>query len=135
MRRVIPSIAGIDTSSIILLLALQMMNTGAVAMIVGASPNAPALLTIAAAELLSKVVWTYIGAIIIQIVMSWVGQGVYNPIISLIHALTEPLLRPARRAIPSLGGLDLSPMLVIVGLQLSLMLVVQPLRDLGLSFL
>jgi YggT family protein len=135
MRRVIPSLGGLDTSSIILLLTLQMLNTALVALTVGAQLAPAGLAVVALAELLSKTVWTFIGAILIQIVMSWVAQGIYNPITALIDSLTAPVLRPARRVIPSLGGLDLSPMLVIIALQLALMLIVQPLRDIGISLL
>ena len=135
MRRVIPAVAGIDSASVILLLGLQMINTGLVALMVGADPAIVGLVVVAAAELLGKVIWTFIGAIIIQVILSWVAQGNYNPIITVIYALTDPLLGPARRLIPPLGGLDLSPMVVIIGLQLALMLAVQPLRDLGFSLL
>lgn len=135
MRRVIPPVAGIDSASVILLLGLQMINTALVALMVGADPAVVGLVVVAAAELLSKVIWTFIGAILIQVILSWVAQGNYNPIISVIYALTDPVLGPARRLIPPLGGLDLSPMVVIIGLQLVLMLAVQPLRDLGFSLL
>ena len=135
MRRVIPAVAGIDSASVVLLLGLQMVNTGLVALMVGADPAIVGLVVVAAAELLGKVIWTFIGAIIIQVILSWVAQGNYNPITSVIYALTDPVLGPARRLIPPLGGLDLSPMVVIIGLQLALMLAVQPLRDLGFSLL
>jgi YggT family protein len=55
--------------------------------------------------------------VIIRSLLSWVNPDPYNPIVRLLHKLTDPVLRPLRRIIP-LGavGLDLSPMLVIVGI-------------------
>lgn len=56
-------------------------------------------------------------AILIQAVMSWFGAAMHSPAASLLFSLTEPLLRPVRRVLPPLGGLDLSPLVVIIGLQ------------------
>ncbi|MEQ8231247.1 MAG: YggT family protein [Gammaproteobacteria bacterium] len=135
LRRYIPSLGGLDTASIVLLVALQMLNTFLVTLVLGLDAAAGGLLVVAIAELLGKTLWTFIGAIIIQVVLSWVAPGTYNPLTSVIHALTEPLLGPARRAIPPLGPLDLSPLVVLVGLQLAQILVVAPLRDAGVALL
>lgn len=135
MRRVIPAIGRVDTSSVLLLLVLQMLNTGLVAVMLGVSPALAGLLVMAIAELTSKLIWLFIGAIFIQIIISWIGQGGYNPIMGVIDDLTAPLMRPARRIIQPIGGIDLSPMLVLVGLQLALMLIVHPLRDFGAGLL
>jgi YggT family protein len=135
MRRYIPALRGLDTSSVILLLVLQMINTWLIAMILGAAPSVSGLIVVALAELLSKTVWTFIGAIIIQVILSWVAQGVYNPVISVIYSLTDPLLRPMRDFVPPLGGLDFSPLIVIILLNLVLMIGVAPVRDLGYSLL
>ena len=86
-------------------------------------------------DLTGKTVWTFIGAIIIQVILSWVAAGAYNPVISIIYSLTDPLLRPVRSVLPPLGGLDLSPLVVIFGLNLVLIVGVAPVRDLGYSLL
>jgi YggT family protein len=62
-----------------------------------------------------------------------VNPGAYNPATVLIYRLTEPLMRPARRLLPPLAGLDFSPVIVIVLLQLSIILIVRPLIRAGLS--
>jgi YggT family protein len=56
-------------------------------------------------------------AILIRIILSWVAPGSYNPITALLTTLSEPVLRPFRRLIPSIGGLDISPIFAIVLLQ------------------
>ena len=135
MRRYIPSLKGLDTASVVLLLTLQMINTWLIASLLGAEPAFVGLLVTAIGELLSKLVWTFIGAVIIQVIMSWVAAGVYNPVVEIISSLTDPLMRPARRAVPPIGGLDFSPMVVIIALNLVLMLGVAPIRDFGMSLL
>ena len=54
--------------------------------------------------------------LIIRAVLSWISQG-YNPIDQVLGQLTEPLLAPIRRIIPPIGGLDLSVLVAIIGLQ------------------
>ena len=135
LRRYIPALLSIDTSSVLLIFALQLLNTYLVALMVGITPKLGGLLVVAIAEVANKTVWIFMGAVIVQIVLSWVAPGGYNPVIGVIKALSEPLLRPARRLLPPLGGLDFSAMVVVLGLNLLLMLAVAPLRDVGYSLL
>ena len=135
LRRYIPALRAVDTSSVLLILMLQLLNTFLVALLVGVSPKLGGLLVVALAEIANKTVWIFLGAVIVQIVLSWVAPGGYNPVIRVINDLSEPLLQPARRLLPPLGGLDFSPMLVVLGLNLLLMLAVAPLRDVGYSLL
>ena len=81
------------------------------------------------AQLLSLLVNVFFFAIIIQVILSWVNPGKYNPVIALVYSLTEPLLGPARRVIPPIGGLDLSPIVVIVALKLVDLLFIAPIMD------
>ncbi len=55
-------------------------------------------------------------AVVARAVLSWVSPDPYNPIVRVIVQVTEPMLYPVRRRLPLMGGLDLSPMLVILGL-------------------
>jgi YggT family protein len=135
MRRYIPAVRGIDTASLLLMLGLQLVSTYLVISLLGYSPSFAGLLLSALAELISKAIYLFIIAIFIQIVLSWVAPGTYNPVVGVIDSITTPVLRPARRVLPPMGGLDLSPMLVVIGLYLGLMLVVAPLRDFGRALL
>ena len=56
--------------------------------------------------------------IFLTIIASFLAAGSYNPVIALLQEVCEPLLAPARRLLPSLGGLDLSPLLVFLALAL-----------------
>ena len=131
MRKYIPPLRSIDTSSLVLMLVLQMLASLLIFLMQGFGVNPLGLMVIAVGELLAKIVYVFIFAIFIQVIASWIAPGTYNPVLALIDSLTTPLMRPVRRFIPPMGGLDLSPMVAIMLLYLSLMLLVQPIKDLG----
>lgn len=134
LRRFIPGLGGVDMASIVLLLLLKAIELILVGLLRGyPTPNFLGLFALASAELVSLTVYVFLIAIFIQAILSWINPGGYNPAVSLLHQLTEPLLRPARRYIPPISGLDLSPMAVIIGLYLVILLLVQPLQALGWS--
>lgn len=131
LRRYVPALGPIDTASVLLMVVLQVLNLVLAAAMFGVTPGLATLALLTLAELLSKLVYIEMFAIIVLAVSSWVAPGGYNPVLGLITALTEPVLRPLRRYLPPLGGLDLSPLVALVLLQLVLMLVVAPLTDLA----
>ena len=73
----------------------------------------------AAAYVIHTVIWLYTWVIIISALLSWVNPDPYNPIVRTLRSLTEPVLWRARRLLPFtyIGGIDLSPLVVILGLQ------------------
>ena len=77
-----------------------------------------AVLTDGLRATLSLVVGIFLVAIFVSIIMSWIAPGVYSPAAIIARELAEPLLAPARRILPPLGGIDLSPMITIVVLML-----------------
>ena len=83
---------------------------------------------LAVAILLKTLLYVFIVAILIRIILSWLGPQGPNPVLSLLYSLTEPLLGRARRMLPalSIGGFDLTPVVVLIVLQLGLILLVQP---------
>lgn len=133
LRRVIPGFGGLDVAGIVLLLGLQILELVLVGLIRDASFSLPGLLIMSIAELLVLVLNVYLVAIIIQAVLSWVNPGTYSPFTALLDRLTEPVLEPARRLLPPIGGLDLSPILVLIGIQLLKILLYAPLMEFGLS--
>ncbi len=135
LRRVIPGVGGIDWSCIVLLLGLKLIETALVIIMLGGSPAFIGMLVISIAGLLSLFLNVFLFSIIIQVVLSWVSPGAYNPMTSIIYSITEPLLRPVRNMLPAMGGLDLSPLLVLIGIQLVNILFVDPLTKTGWSLL
>ena len=68
-------------------------------------------------ELAVQVLNVYSGSLLIYVLLSWFGQGMSNPVGSVLWSINEPLLRPVRRVFPPYSGLDFSPMVVILALQ------------------
>ena len=135
LRRYIPALGRVDTASVVLMLVLQLINLWLAIALSGGSGALGGLLVMALAELLSKLLYLYTFAILVQVIASWVSPGGRSAALDLVDSLTSPLLRPLQQRLPPLGGLDLSPMLALVLLQLGLMLLATPLRDLGVSLL
>lgn len=129
LRRLVPGLYGIDLAAVVLMLVLQGLELYLIANLLGGNMPVASLVLGSVAKLLGLVINIYFWTILIQVILSWVNPQAYNPAVALIHSLTEPVLRPARRMMPDLGGLDLSPLLVIVLLQLVKMLLIAPLRD------
>lgn len=136
LRRFIPGLFGVDLAAVVLLLALQVLEIYFIAWLQGVSPGAIAVIVLAVAQLIEFAVYVYIFAILIRVVLSWVNPyGTRHPVADLLYSLTEPMLAPARRLIPPIGGLDLSPIAVFVLLQLTLILIVRPVHDFGTALM
>lgn len=135
LRKIIPGIGGLDMAALIFMLVLKFVELWLVTGLLGMSPQVGGLAMLSIAELLGLLINVFIFSILIQVIISWVNPGMHNPVMGLLHSLTEPLLAPARRVIPPISGLDLSPIIVIVCLQLASMLAVAPIRDLARSML
>lgn len=131
LRRLIPGIWGLDIAAVVLMVGLQVIELLLVFAVSGYTANIQGLLVLSAAELLTLLINIYFWAVIIQAILSWINPDTYHPAIILLHQLTEPILRPARNLLPPISGLDLSPLLVLIALQLANILLVSPIRDVG----
>ena len=135
LRRFIPGFMGLDMAALVLMLGLKMLELLLVISMSGHSADIAGLLVLAVAELFGLLINIFFWAVIIQAIMSWFNPDLRHPVVSLLYQLTYPILRPARNLIPLVSGLDLSPILVIVVLQLVKMLLVAPLRDTGFGLI
>lgn len=126
LRRIIPGFGGLDWSSIFAAFALQVLLTG---IVVGLSRHlgdvdllgvGPMILWFALRALLRLSIYIFIGALILQAVLSWINP--YSPLSGPANQLTRPVLDPIRRFIPLISGIDLSPLVAILLLQMLLML-------------
>ena len=68
--------------------------------------------------ILIQIIDLYSLIVFAAIVISWMQLPPTNPIVQLVHAVTEPVLGTLRRALPPMGGLDFSPMILLIGLQM-----------------
>ncbi|QBH95411.1 YggT family protein [Limnobaculum zhutongyuii] len=114
LRRVIPSIGPLDTASLlaayVLILVKYVVGLWLINQVL---LFLPVYLPLSLLELLTAAGKLVFWIIIIRALMSWISQG-RNPVDQLLIQLTEPLLSPIRRLLPSMGGIDLSPMVLIL---------------------
>jgi YggT family protein len=128
MRRLIPPMGPLDTSSLLLAWLLKSIEIGLLLLILGASASPLMALLWAVPALIQLTINIFLFAIIIQAVLSWINPDPYSPVFGLLNSLTRPVLEPARRLLPDISGIDLSPMLAIIVLYLLEMLLMPPLR-------
>jgi YggT family protein len=116
-RRVLPSVGGLDTPTLVVLIILEIIVTFVLLRLLGASIPVPVLLFYSMLRLVALVLWFYFGATLVCAVLSWFGERGRNPIGIFLGELVEPLLRPARRLLPPTSGFDFSPLIVLLLLQ------------------
>ena len=115
LRRLIPGFWGVDMAAVVLLLLVQMLAIGTTLLLGGLGlPNPVLLIAWAVVGVAGLVVNFYFFAILAMIILSWVAPGSHHPAIYLLYQLTEPVMAPFRKLLPALGGLDLSPILVFI---------------------
>ncbi len=131
LRRLVPSVGKIDTSSIVLALLLQMIANFSILALKGVMVSIGALVILSFTELANLVINVFVFAVFARAILSWFDPGNYNPASSLLQSLTEPLLGLCRRVLPDLGGIDLSPLVALVFLQLAKMMILPPLNQLA----
>jgi len=124
LRRILPPISSLDTATALLLLVIAVIEAGA-AYLLGSHVLPPPLLwaELAVVEIVLGVLHTYFFVILLYALLSLIAPGTYSPAQALLTSLAEPVLRPVRRLIPPLGGIDFSPLWVLIIIQALLLLV------------
>ncbi len=130
LRRLIPTVAGMDTSSLLLMWLLKGLELALVLWIGGITFPTLGPWLWAIPELIALAINVFLFAVIIEVVLSWLNPGQYNPALGPVYSLSERLLNPVRRLLPASGGLDFSPLVVILGLTLLKMLLLPPIIQL-----
>lgn len=118
VRRVVPGLAGLDLPTLLLAWLLQALGLWAQATILGAEPGAFTVAAIALVDLLRYSLYILVFAVIVQAVLSWVNP--YTPLAPVFDSLTRPFLRPLRRMVPLIGNVDLTPLILLILLQVLL---------------
>lgn len=132
LRRVLPAWGWLDSASLLLALLSQLLLQLTVLwlrdfpLLVADAPVLPALLGLAALSLVRLSIYIFMYGVLLQAILSWINP--HTPLAPVLDSLTRPLLRPLRRRMPLLGGIDLSPLVVFIAAELMLMLLVMPLE-------
>jgi YggT family protein len=115
LRRVIPGIGGLDLASLLLAVLLQVLAIVALMLLNGLGmPNPLILVVWSTLGIVGLLVNIYFFALLAMIILSWVAAGSSNPAIALLHQITEPVMAPFRKILPAMGGLDFSPILLFI---------------------
>ena len=130
VRRFVPSFGRLDTATVLVAFVIQYLTVLLLLLILGGSAGAATIALAAVVKLAALSINLFVFAIFIRIILSWIGQGGYNPATAIITTLTEPVLRPFRRIIPPMGGFDISPIFAVI-LLMAATIVVNGLNPLG----
>jgi len=118
LRRLLPPLGRLDTASLVAVLLAQVAATAVVfVMLTGVAMPLGPLLFSAARDLVVATIQLYTVAIVVYALLSFIAPGTYSPAVGLLSSLCNPLLEPVRRVLPPLGGLDFSPLVLILALQ------------------
>lgn len=115
IRRLIPGLFGLDMAALVLAVVVKFITLLALVALAGiGSPNLVLLLLWSLLSCVVTILNIYYLAMLITIILSWVAAGSYHPAVLLVHQIAEPMLAPFRRLLPSMGGIDFSPMLAFI---------------------
>ena len=119
LRKILPPIGKMDTASLISCLLIALLMTALLMLFKGQSfesilQNPIGFLILSFRQLIQILLQLYWIMILFTIILSWMQPQQHSPLTALLSELTEPLLAPARRLIPPIGGLDLSPIPVLI---------------------
>ena len=122
LSKILPRSKQINVAALVAMYLIQLTSLVALVALSGRGIDLAVLMVLSVTQLLRMLLTTYLVLIIINVILSWVGHGLRHPVIPLIYQLVDPVLMPIRRIMPSLGGLDLSPLIAIVGIQFLMIL-------------
>lgn len=119
LRLVLPGFRNLDLAALLAAVITQVLLLMAVAALQGGySGGIGFLIVMAVLQVVMLCIRIFWWSILIGILAGWIAPGNYHPALVLLHQITEPLLAPARRLLPPMGGLDFSPILVFLVLGL-----------------
>lgn len=117
LRRVAPTRGRVDFAVLVLMVVIQALG-GMTVFTLLQQPFNPGLLVLwTLAKLVDAAFSLFWFSVLLSALLSWLGPTTLTPVRSVLYSLTEPLLRPVRSIVPSISGIDLSPLLVLIGLE------------------
>lgn len=117
-QKLLPRMGRVDLSPLILAFIVYVLVLVAIIFVRGTTADPTAILLFSAVTLLDSILMIYFWTVIGAVIISWIAPDSYHPAPQLILQLTEPLFRLSRKVIPPIGGLDLSPILIFLIIQI-----------------
>jgi len=133
LKPLFPTVKGVNLAAIVLIIALRMFIGFVISFSVG-DFNIWAVFIWSLAELVDSLLNVFLFSVFATVIISWLNPGSYHPAVSLVYKITEPVMRPVQRLIPPIGGIDLTPMVALIGLQVLKMLLIPPILALSNAF-
>ncbi len=123
LRRVLPNHRNLETSTLILILFLELSKLLLISLLFDAIPDIgmTAFVFLTLTNTLKLILGTFFYAILFHAILSWIQPG-YSPISQILSQLSAPILRPLQRAIPPVAGFDLTPLFALILLQFIMIL-------------
>jgi YggT family protein len=132
VRAFLPHFKRIDSASLLMVIVFEIIAVWVTLKLKSSmSPSLLGLIVLSLGSTLGEFVRIFTWSIIIQAFLSWIAPDPRNPIVSVLQSITAPILSKARTVLPSTPGVDFSPIIALLSLQLTLMLIVNPLHDAG----
>ena len=129
----LPTIRGWNLAALVVMLLLESLKIGLnIELATGMMPNIVGLLIWAVGDLIYYVLHLFLFAILGLAILSWVKPTGGNALMEVLYKITMPLMRPVRRVIPPMGGIDISPIPVLIGLKFLSILLVEPIVSVGM---
>lgn len=123
LRRILPPVGKVDTASVVAVVLVAVVKVGILFALTGyGSPGLELWVRTVAVELVQAVLRTYFYAILLYTLLGLIAPGGYSPLQSLLASVCEPVLRPFRRLIPPIAGIDFSPLWALIAIQAILLL-------------
>ena len=123
LRRILPPVGKVDTASVVAVVLVAIIKVGILLALRGyGSPGVQLWVQSVAVELVEALLRTYFYAILLYALLSLIAPGGYSPLQSVLASVCEPVLRPFRRLIPPIAGIDLSPLWAVIAIQAILLL-------------
>ena len=132
VRAFLPHFKRIDSASLLMVITFEIIAVWFTLKLKSSmNPSLLGLIVLSLGSTLGEFVRIFTWSIIIQAFLSWIAPDPRNPIVGVLNSITAPILSKARTVLPSTPGVDFSPIIALVALQLTLMLIVNPLQDAG----
>jgi YggT family protein len=128
LRKMIPGWGGIDIASLVLALLVQAIAIVLILLLNGVQPPLQVALW-AGIGVLSLLLKIYFWGLLITVIASWIAPNSYNPVLILINQILEPAIKPIRKILPDMGGIDLSPIVAFLLIQVSEILIIKGLAQ------
>lgn len=133
LKPLFPTLKGLNLAAIVLIVAMRML-IGLVISLTQGEFSIWAIFVWSLAESVGSVINVFLFSVFATVIISWLNPGSYNPFVSLIYKISEPIMRPVQRLIPPIGGVDLAPMAALIVLQVLKMLLIPPILSLTSAF-